>query len=77
MPNDGKIHFYFDFLSPFGYFGSLRVNELAMRHKMVQNGTPSFWAYRFESYGFASYCRTTIKRELIFEKTRSALRPSP
>ena len=34
MPNDGKIHFYFDFLSPFGYFGSLRVNELAMRHKI-------------------------------------------
>ena len=34
MPNDGKIHFYFDFLSPFGYFGSLRVNELAMRHEI-------------------------------------------
>ena len=32
MPVDGKIHFYFDFLSPFGFFGSLRVNELAEHH---------------------------------------------
>ena len=32
MPIDGKIHFYFDFLSPFGFFGSLRVNKLAEHH---------------------------------------------
>ena len=34
MNLDRKIHFYFDFLSPFGYFGSLRINELAKRHDL-------------------------------------------
>ena len=27
-----NIDFYFDFISPFGYFASLRINELAARH---------------------------------------------
>ena len=26
------LHFYFDFISPFGYFASLRIDELAARH---------------------------------------------
>ena len=26
------LHFYFDFISPFGYFASLRIEELAARH---------------------------------------------
>ena len=26
------LHFYFDFISPFGYFASLRINALAARH---------------------------------------------
>jgi 2-hydroxychromene-2-carboxylate isomerase len=26
------IHFYFDFISPFGYFASLRIDDLAGRH---------------------------------------------
>ena len=26
------LHFYFDFISPFGYFASLRVEDLARRH---------------------------------------------
>jgi len=26
------IHFYFDFISPFGYFAALRVDDLARRH---------------------------------------------
>lgn len=26
------IHFYFDFISPFGYFASLRIDELGRRH---------------------------------------------
>jgi 2-hydroxychromene-2-carboxylate isomerase len=31
------LHFYFDFISPFGYFASLRVDALAARHgRMVQ-----------------------------------------
>jgi 2-hydroxychromene-2-carboxylate isomerase len=29
---DDTIEFYFDFISPFGYFASLRVEELAGRH---------------------------------------------
>ena len=29
---DAAIDFYFDFISPFGYFASLRVEELARRH---------------------------------------------
>jgi 2-hydroxychromene-2-carboxylate isomerase len=31
-PNAEPIHFWFDFISPFGYFASLRVDELAARH---------------------------------------------
>lgn len=34
MKLDKKIHFYFDFLSPFGCFGSLRIDELAKRHNL-------------------------------------------
>ncbi len=30
--DDRTIHFHFDFLSPFGYFASLRVDGLAARH---------------------------------------------
>jgi 2-hydroxychromene-2-carboxylate isomerase len=26
------LHFYFDFISPFGYFASLRIEEMAARH---------------------------------------------
>ncbi|MEO5672855.1 MAG: 2-hydroxychromene-2-carboxylate isomerase [Ramlibacter sp.] len=26
------LHFYFDFISPYGYFASLRIEELAARH---------------------------------------------
>ncbi|MFO1244421.1 MAG: 2-hydroxychromene-2-carboxylate isomerase [Ramlibacter sp.] len=28
----GPLHFYFDFISPFGYFASLRIEALAQRH---------------------------------------------
>ncbi len=28
----GPIHFYFDFISPFGYFAALRIDDLAARH---------------------------------------------
>ena len=32
-PMDGApLHFYFDFISPYGYFASLRIEELAARH---------------------------------------------
>jgi 2-hydroxychromene-2-carboxylate isomerase len=30
--NPTPLHFYFDFISPFGYFASLRIEELAARH---------------------------------------------
>jgi 2-hydroxychromene-2-carboxylate isomerase len=32
MTKDRTVHFYFDFLSPFGYFGSLRIDDLAAAH---------------------------------------------
>jgi 2-hydroxychromene-2-carboxylate isomerase len=28
----GPLHFYFDFISPYGYFASLRIEEIAARH---------------------------------------------
>ncbi|MBX3659005.1 MAG: 2-hydroxychromene-2-carboxylate isomerase [Ramlibacter sp.] len=31
-PSPGPLHFYFDFISPFGYFASLRIEDLAARH---------------------------------------------
>ena len=27
------LHFYFDFISPYGYFASLRIEEIAARHR--------------------------------------------
>jgi 2-hydroxychromene-2-carboxylate isomerase len=30
--HNGDVRFYFDFISPFGYFASLRIDELAARH---------------------------------------------
>ena len=30
--NPAPLQFYFDFISPFGYFASLRIDELAERH---------------------------------------------
>ncbi len=32
-----KIDFYFDFLSPYGYIGSLEVEKLAVKHKLIVN----------------------------------------
>lgn len=31
-PSPQPLHFYFDFISPFGYFASLRIEDLAHRH---------------------------------------------
>lgn len=31
-PSTVPLHFYFDFISPFGYFASLRIDELAAQH---------------------------------------------
>lgn len=31
-PSSAPLHFYFDFISPFGYFASLRIEEIAARH---------------------------------------------
>ena len=30
--SSAPLHFYFDFISPFGYFASLRIEEMAARH---------------------------------------------
>ena len=32
MTAPAALHFYFDFISPFGYFASLRIDALAARH---------------------------------------------
>jgi len=32
MTSERVVHFHFDFLSPFGYFASLRINDLAAAH---------------------------------------------
>jgi len=32
MTQRSPLHFYFDFISPFGYFASLRIEALAARH---------------------------------------------
>ena len=32
MTASAPLHFYFDFISPFGYFASLRIDALAARH---------------------------------------------
>jgi 2-hydroxychromene-2-carboxylate isomerase len=34
------LHFYFDFISPFGYFASLRIDALAARHGRIVQWHP-------------------------------------
>jgi 2-hydroxychromene-2-carboxylate isomerase len=36
----GDIDFWFDFISPYGFFASLRIDELAARHGRVVNWHP-------------------------------------
>ena len=31
-PHNAAVRFYFDFVSPFGYFASLRIDDIAARH---------------------------------------------
>ena len=33
MTNDKKLHFHFDFLSPFGYLASLRIDDLTLKYQ--------------------------------------------
>ena len=34
------LEFYFDFISPFGYFASLRIEDIAARHGRTVNWNP-------------------------------------
>lgn len=38
MAAPARIDFYFDFISPYGYFASLRINQLGASH-----GVPVYW----------------------------------
>ena len=33
MTDDKKLHFHFDFLSPFGYLASLRIDDLTLKYQ--------------------------------------------
>jgi 2-hydroxychromene-2-carboxylate isomerase len=40
------IDFYFDFSSPYGYFASLRIDELAARYARTVNWRPYLKTFR-------------------------------
>jgi len=59
MPS--AIDFYFDFSSPYGYFGSLEINQLAARHGRTVNWHPILLGPIFKAVGTNPLVSTPLK----------------
>ncbi len=61
-----SMQFYFDFISPFGYFASLRVDELAARHGREVEWCPMLLGVTvFKIMGMKSLLETPLKGDYI------------
>ena len=59
MPN--PIDFYFDYSSPYGYFGAMKIEELAARHGRVVNWKPILLGAVFKVTGAQPLPSTPLK----------------
>lgn len=67
------IDFYFDFSSPYGYFGAMRIEELAARHGREVNWHPVLLGVVFKTTGGAPLPTIPIKGEYsLHDFARSA-----
>src|SRR3954470_22050117 len=67
------IDFYFDFSSPYGYFGAMRIDELAARHGRQVNWHPVLLGVVFKTTGGAPLPTIPIKGEYsLHDFARSA-----
>lgn len=57
----GSIDFYFDFSSPYGYFASTRIDELAQKYGRSVNWRPVLLGVVFKSTGVAPLPLVPIK----------------
>jgi 2-hydroxychromene-2-carboxylate isomerase len=67
------IDFYFDFSSPYGYFGAMRIEQLAARHGREVNWHPVLLGVVFKTTGGAPLPTIPIKGEYsLHDFARSA-----
>lgn len=59
----GSIDFYFDFSSPYGYFASTRIDELAQQYGRSVNWHPILLGVAFKTTGMAPLPLVPIKGE--------------
>jgi len=57
------LDFYFDFSSPYGYFGSTRIDDLAARHDRAVNWHPILLGVVFKTTGGAPLAEIPLKGE--------------
>ncbi len=63
MPNE--IDFYFDFASPYGYFASTRIDELAARHHRQAVWRPILLGPAFKTTGNAPLVDQPVKGDYV------------
>ena len=61
MPNAPSFEFWFDFSSPYAYFGALQVEEVAARHRRAVTWRPFLLGPVFAATGMQSLSRTPIR----------------
>ncbi len=67
------IDFYFDFSSPYGYFGAMRIEQLAQKHDRAVNWHPLLLGVIFKTTGGAPLPSIPIKGEYsLHDFARSA-----
>ncbi len=69
------LHFYFDFISPFGYFASLRIEDLAARHgRTVEWHAMLLGVSVLKVMGLKPLLETPLKGDYIRRDARRYLR---
>lgn len=71
MPD--PIRFYFDFASPYGYFASARIDELASRHGRAVEWRPILMWAVLKAHDIAAPMESAVKRDyMLGDMERSA-----
>lgn len=71
MPD--PIRFYFDFASPYGYFASARIDEIASRHGRTVEWRPILMWAVLKAHNIAAPMESPVKRDyMLADMERSA-----
>ncbi len=75
MTPPAPLHFYFDFISPFGYFASLRIEALAARHgRSVEWHAMLLGVSVLKVMGLKSLLATPLKGDYIRREAKRYMR---